>query len=52
MSSEEKEAVDFGQLRRLIDKLPKGKARIDAYAEAIRLADKLQNTDRYGYLLP
>ena len=46
MSSEEKEAVDFGQLRRLIDKLPKGKARIDAYAEAIRLADKLQNTDR------
>ena len=45
MSSEEKEAVDFGQLRRLIDKLPKGKARIDAYA-AIRLADKLQNTDR------
>jgi len=54
MSSEEKEAVDFGQLRRLIDKLPKGKARIDAYAEAIRLADKLQNTDRqlefrFGY---
>lgn len=54
MSSEEKEAVDFGQLRRLIDKLPKGKARIDAYEEAIRLADKLQNTDRqlefrFGY---
>lgn len=54
MGSEEKETVDFGQLCRLIDKLPKGKARIDAYAEAIRLADKLQNTDRqlefrFGY---
>ena len=46
MGSEEKETVDFGQLCRLVDKLPKGKARSDAYVEAIRLADKLQSTDR------
>ena len=44
MNSIDKEIIDIDQLRRLIDKLPKGKPRIDAYEEAIRIADTLQDT--------
>lgn len=40
----EKEVFDGGALSRLIEKLPKGKPRIDAYQEAIRLADAAQDT--------
>lgn len=40
----DKEAFDSERLSRLIEKLPKGKPRIDAYEEAIRLADRAQDT--------
>lgn len=39
----EREAFDGEKLSRLMEKLPKGKPRIDAYEEAIRLADQAQD---------
>ena len=40
----QQEVFDGEKLSRLMEKLPKGKPRIDAYEEAIRLADQTQDT--------
>ena len=39
----QQEVFDGEKLSRLMEKLPKGKPRIDAYEEAIRLADQAQD---------
>ena len=39
----QQEVFDGEKLSRIIEKLPKGKPRIDAYEEAIRLADQTQD---------
>ena len=40
----QQEVFDGEKLSRIIEKLPKGKPRIDAYEEAIRLADQTKDT--------